>query len=77
MGSNPKGHALIINIHKVIGLDDRDGSNVDFVDLIKLFEGLDYVVQQEVELTEKVNMKAPFLIFFLKNANTLKNFYRK
>lgn len=54
MGSNPKGHALILNMNKVKYKDDRTGSNVDVENLNKLFIGLGFVVQIELDLTEKV-----------------------
>lgn len=56
MGSNPKGYALILNINKVKGKDDRVGSNVDVENLQQLFNGLGYVIQLKVDGTDKVNM---------------------
>lgn len=56
MGSNPKGHALILNINKVKGKDERMGSDVDVINLQKLFHGLGYIIQLEVDSTDKVNM---------------------
>lgn len=54
MGSNPKGHTLILNMNKVIGKQDRTGSNVDVENLQKLFDGLGYIVQSNLDLTETV-----------------------
>ncbi|VVC43788.1 Peptidase C14, p20 domain,Peptidase C14A, caspase catalytic domain,CARD domain,Caspase-like [Cinara cedri] len=53
MGSNPKGHALILNINKIKGKDDRIGSDVDVENLQKLFHGLGYVIQLKVDGTDK------------------------
>lgn len=64
MGSNPKGHALILNMNKVIGKQDRTGSNVDVENLQKLFDGLGYIVQSNPDLTETV-IKLIFIYFFL------------
>jgi len=57
MGSNPKGHALILNMNKIRNYDDRIGSNVDVKNLQKLFECLGYVVQSKVDLTQKEFIK--------------------
>lgn len=66
MGSNPKGHALILNINKVIGKQDRTGSNVDVENLQKLFDGLGFVVQSNLDLTETV-IKLKFIFsWFIK-----------
>lgn len=54
MGSNPKGHALILNMNKIRYYDDRIGSNVDVKNLQKLFECLGYVVYTKFDLTRKV-----------------------
>jgi len=54
MGSNPKGHAFILNINKTVGRDERHGSNVDFTSLNRLFVGLGYVVQSKEDLTKTV-----------------------
>lgn len=65
MGSNPKGHALILNMNKVIGKQDRTGSNVDVNNLQKLFDGLGYVVQSNLDLTETVIKLIFILLFFI------------
>lgn len=54
MGSNPKGHVLILNMNKVKNKDDRIGSEVDVDNLQKLFKGLGFIVQIELDLTELV-----------------------
>lgn len=54
MGSNPKGHALILNINKVKGHGDRLGSDVDVANLQKLFNGLGFNVQSSFDLNKKV-----------------------
>lgn len=56
MGSNPKGHVLLLNVNKVKGKKDRIGSDVDVENLQKLFHGLGYVIQLKVDGTDKVNM---------------------
>ncbi|XP_022177870.1 caspase-3-like [Myzus persicae] len=53
MESNPKGHALIININNIKYRDERKGSNVDMENLKKLFKGLGYIVHPKVDLTER------------------------
>ncbi|XP_050422334.1 caspase-3-like [Adelges cooleyi] len=55
MGSNPKGHALIININKVSTKPDeeRTGSEVDVNSLKKLLHGLGYDVQIEEDVTQR------------------------
>jgi len=55
MESNPKGHALILNINNIKYRDERKGSDVDMANLMKLFQGLGYIVHPKVDLTEKVN----------------------
>jgi hypothetical protein len=55
MGSNPKGHALILNINIIKDRDERKGSKVDLENLKKLFKGLGYIVHPKEDLTEKVN----------------------
>jgi len=55
MGSNPKGHALILNINNIKDKDERTGSDVDMANLQKLFKGLGFIVHPKVDLTEKVN----------------------
>jgi len=55
MESNPKGHALILNINNIKYRDERKGSDVDMATLMKLFQGLGYIVHPKVDLTEKVN----------------------
>jgi len=55
MESNPKGHALILNINNIKYRDERKGSDVDMANLIKLFKGLGYIVHAKVDLTERVN----------------------
>ncbi|XP_025197088.1 caspase-1-like [Melanaphis sacchari] len=52
MGSNPKGHALILNINNVKDRDERKGSKVDLENLKKLFKGLGYIVHPKEDLTE-------------------------
>lgn len=54
MGSNPKGYTLILNMYKVKDRDDRPGSERDVKSLERLFDGLGYVVQTEVDLNETV-----------------------
>lgn len=54
MGSNPKGHALILNINKIINKEERTGSKVDVENLMQLFKGLGYVIELKVDSTEKV-----------------------
>lgn len=53
MGSNPKGHALILNINNIKDRDERTGSDVDMANLKKLFKGLGYIVHPKVDLTER------------------------
>lgn len=53
MESNPKGHALILNINNIKYRDERKGSDVDMANLMKLFQGLGYIVHPKVDLTEK------------------------
>ncbi|XP_060839944.1 caspase-3-like isoform X1 [Rhopalosiphum padi] len=53
MGSNPKGHALILNINIIKDRDERKGSKVDLENLKKLFKGLGYIVHPKEDLTEK------------------------
>jgi len=60
MGSNPKGHAFILNINKASGYSDRKGSDVDVINLQKLFKGFGYNVQLKEDLTENVIV----IIFF-------------
>jgi len=55
MESNPKGHALILNINKIKYREERKGSDVDMANLMKLFKGLGYIVHPKVDLTERVN----------------------
>jgi len=55
MESNPKGHALILNINNIKYRDERKGSEFDMANLIKLFKGLGYIVHAKVDLTERVN----------------------
>lgn len=54
MESNPKGHALILNINNIKYRKERKGSNVDMANLMKLFKGLGYIVHPQVDLTERV-----------------------
>jgi len=56
MGSNPKGHALILNINNIKDRDERKGSKVDMENLKKLFKGLGYIVHPKEDLSEKVNI---------------------
>ncbi|XP_060862115.1 caspase-3-like [Metopolophium dirhodum] len=53
MESNPKGHALVLNINNIKYRDERKGSAVDMANLMKLFQGLGYIVHPKVDLTEK------------------------
>jgi len=69
MGSNPKGHALILNMNKIINYDDRIGSNVDVENLQKLFECLGYVVQSKVDLTKIVIFNTLTNIYTYSNLN--------
>lgn len=55
MGSNPKGYALILNINNIKDKDERTGSSVDMENLKKLFNCLGFIVDPQVDLTEKVN----------------------
>ena len=55
MRSNPRGHALIINIFKTVGMDDRKGSDVDLDKLKNLFHQLGFVVHAFENLTDDVN----------------------
>ncbi|CAH1725817.1 caspase-1-like [Aphis gossypii] len=53
MGSNPKGHALILNINNIKDRKERLGSKVDMENLKKLFKGLGYIVHPKEDLSEK------------------------
>lgn len=64
MGSNPKGNVFILNINKTVGRDDREGSDVDLVNLEKLFKGLGYLIHTEIDLTYKVNTLIYNLYYF-------------
>lgn len=59
MGSNPKGHVLILNMTNIEIKDEgitlkREGSNVDVACLKQLFEGLGYDIELKVDSTLKV-----------------------
>lgn len=55
MRSNPKGHALILNINNIQDVDKRTGFDVDMANVNKLFKGLGFIVHSKADLTEKVN----------------------
>jgi len=54
MRSNPKGHALILNINNIKEKDQRRGFDVDMANVIKLFKCLGFIVHPKADLTEKV-----------------------
>lgn len=71
MESNPKGHALILNINNIKYRDERKGSDVDMANLIKLFEGLGYIVHAKVDLTERVNNNLLVYLINIKYSNKI------
>lgn len=54
MRSNPRGYALLINIFKTPGKDDRVGSDLDMLKLESLFQQLGFKVIKKVDLTDQV-----------------------
>lgn len=55
MRSNPKGHALVLNISNIKDKDKRTGFDVDMAKVNKLFKSLGFIVHSKSDLTEKVN----------------------
>jgi len=55
MNSNPKGHALILNISDIKNNDDTTGIDVNIANLNKLFKGLGYITHTKADVTEKVS----------------------
>jgi len=55
MNSNPKGHALILNISDVKNNDDTTGIDVNMTNVNKLFKGLGYIIHTKADVTEKVS----------------------
>jgi len=55
MKSNPKGHALILNINNIKDKDKITGFNVDMANVNKLFKCLGFIVHSKEDLAEKVN----------------------
>jgi len=55
MRSNPKGHALILNINNIKDKDKIKGFDADMTNVKKLFKGLGFIVHSKADLTEKVN----------------------
>ncbi|KAF0755268.1 caspase-2-like [Aphis craccivora] len=53
MNSNPKGHALILNISDIKNNDDTTGIDVNIANLNKLFKGLGYITHTKADVTEK------------------------
>jgi len=52
MTSNPKGHALILNMNNIKG--ERTELDVDMANLNKLFKYLEFIVHSKANLTDKV-----------------------
>lgn len=57
MRSNPKGHALILNINNIKDKDKLRGLAVDMANVNKLFKCLGYIIHSKADLNEKVNMQ--------------------
>lgn len=55
MNSNPKGHALILNISDIKNNDDTTGIDVNMTNVNKLFKGLGYIIHTKADVTEKVS----------------------
>ncbi|XP_060858825.1 caspase-3-like [Metopolophium dirhodum] len=53
MRSNPKGHALILNINNIKDKDKITGFDVDMANVNKLFKGLGFIVHSKADLTER------------------------
>ncbi|KAL4105139.1 hypothetical protein QTP88_020411 [Uroleucon formosanum] len=53
MRSNPKGHALILNINNIKDKDKLRGLAVDMANVNKLFKCLGYIIHSKADLNEK------------------------